>query len=162
MASASIAGIIMAAISAVTSTTLSVRASNAQEAITKHAARVKREQASAEEMRVRRQSSIELGRQRAVLGKLGILPTAGSPLEQLARNAGEAERAAVLTRGGLLNEASMLDAQARSISSQKGLLAASNALSGLASASQYASPLLQRNPPPGNQAGQPYARPGLA
>ena len=161
MASLQIAGLVIAAVSATISTTFSVRAGNAQEAITEHAARVAREQAAAEEMRVRRQSSIELGRQRAVLGKLGILPTAGSPLEQLARNAGEAERAAVLTRGGLLNEASALDAQARSISSQKGLLAASNALSGLASAADYLSPLLQKKPT-SNQAGAPYPRSGLA
>lgn len=136
--------VIIAVAATAVSTTFQVRASNAQEAQFKYAARLKREQASAEEARVRRQSAIELGRQRAVLGKLGIDPTAGSPLEQLARNAGEAERGAVFARAGLLQEASLYEIQARSISSQKGLLAASNVLSGLAQAADYASPLLEK------------------
>jgi hypothetical protein len=142
---AAIVGIV-SAIGTAVSTTYSIRSSNAQEVQAKYAAKVAREQAVEAEMQQRRASRVELGRERAVLGKLGVLPTAGTPLEQLARNAGEAERAAVLARRGLLEEASLYDVQARSISSQRGLLAASNVLSGVANTADMVSPLLKKKP----------------
>lgn len=124
------------------STAYQVKASKTQEDISDYQARLAREQAAAEEAAARRKAQQELGRERAVLGKLGIIPTKGTPLEQLAYNAGEAERSAVLARSGLLQEASLYDIQARTISSQRGLLASANVLSGLASASSSVSPLL--------------------
>ena len=148
MPSASVIGII-SVIATVASTAVSVvgqdRAADTQRDILKYQARVARDRATAEETQARRQASVELGRERAVLGKLGILPTKGSPLEQLAFNTGEAERRSVLAGRGLLEEAGLLDLQASSISSQQGLLKASGVLSGLASASTYASPLLTRS-----------------
>lgn len=127
------------------STAYQVKASKTQEDISDYQARLAREQAAAEEAAARRKAQQELGRERAVLGKLGIVPTRGTPLEQLAYNAGEAERSAVLARSGLLEEASLYDIQARTISSQRGLLASANVLSGLASASSSVSPLLSRS-----------------
>lgn len=142
MPSASIVGLIVGIAGTAVSTAYSVKASKTQEDISDYQARLAREQAAAEEAAARRKAQQELGRERAVLGKLGIVPTKGTPLEQLAYNAGEAERSAVLARSGLLQEASLYDIQARTISSQRGLLASANVLSGLASASSSVSPLL--------------------
>jgi hypothetical protein len=158
MSAAAVVGIVAAVVSTTVSTTLAVRQSNTEEDYAKYAARLSRDKAAEEEAAFRRKANLELGRERAQLGKLGIIPTAGSPLEQLARNAGEVERGAVLVRRGLLEEASLYEINAAAISSQRGLLAASNVLSGIGAAARAASPLLQRKPPPpsGNSAGSPY------
>jgi hypothetical protein len=165
MASASIVsilGIVASLASSAVTTHSSIQQNEAQEDILKYQARVERDQAAQVESRARRQAQVELGRQRAVLGKLGVLPTAGSPLEQLAYNAGEAERGAVLAGRGLLNQASLLQAQSSVVSSQRGYLATAGVLSGITTAAEYASPLLQQRPRTSStHAGQPYARPGL-
>lgn len=158
MSAGAVVGSVVSVIATVVSAYGSAQASESAEDQAKYAARVARDQAAAEEAEVRRKGQQEIGRQRAVLGKLGVLPTAGTPLEQLARNAGEVERAAVQARAGLLTEASLFDIQARSISAQKGYLVASNVLSGLATTANYASPLLSTTGGArvGNSAGAPY------